>query len=311
MNVTALSFRLLIMLTTGYVFGKAIGLDRAREAGRALSALVLDLLIPALVIQGMMEGLKGGVADAVGLFFFGVAFAVADFLIGLLVWHIFGRNLRSTLLRVTVMFANYAMFGFAVVQHMRGLSGLADYVIFVLPTRFLYYMLPPFLLSRAAGKMEAGRKDLLKFFCTPPVLCTFVGLFLGLIDIPLPEPVTTSISALSACCTPIGMILCGVLMSQFPIRSLFKPRYLLIPALRNMILPAFFLLVGWLLPLPARISILPLTYAAMPVSSLLPTYAVTYCGDEEVREISAAIFISTAAAIITVPMWMYIASLVL
>ena len=44
---------------------------------------------------------------------------------------------------------------------------------------------------------------------------------------------------------------------------------------------------------------------------LLPTYAVTYCGDEEVREISAAIFISTAAAIVTVPMWMYIASLVL
>lgn len=311
MNVTTtLSLQFLLLVLLGYIFGKAVG-ERSKEVSRSLTSFVLNLLIPALVIRGMTEGMSGGAGDTLNLLAVGVGYTLFVYILGYILYLLFGKTMRATLIRISAMFTNYSMFGFAVIEPLMGLSGLADYIVFVLPMRFLYYILPPILLSRAAGGKEAAGKQFFKFFLTPPVLCSFIGLFLGLTGTPLPGPVSGAVSSLSAACTPTGMILCGVLMSQFPLRSMFRLRYLFIPVLRNILVPGLLLLVVWILPLPSRYAMLPVVCAALPASSLMPSYASQYAGDEEVREVSAAMFISTAAAIATVPLWIKLASAVL
>lgn len=63
-----------------------------------------------------------------------------------------------------------------------------------------------------------------KIFGNPAMIAFLIGFALFLLPVPIPAALGQTLSFLSACNTPLGMIVLGVFLAQCPIREIFANR---------------------------------------------------------------------------------------
>jgi predicted permease len=200
------------------------------------------------------------------------------------------KSASGRLLRFGMIFTNFTFVGMPVVEALYGQQGLFYFVVFLVPIRMIYYSSAKPMLS-PPGIMHARPTviERLKGYFSPPVAAVFVGLILYLTGLPLPGVLTNVIGSVGATCSPLGMILSGISLSKYNFKALLRPRYLRLPLVRILVMPAVLFGLTRLLPLDAALSNIVVIYAALPLPSLLAAFTIQYDPDSQFEIMISAI----------------------
>lgn len=304
--MTAAKLAIQLILTVGVGFfaarAKIIGDDFEKQ----LTSLIMKIILPCMIVKSMMGAFSMEALKNSGqLLLLAVLLLVITFVLGQLVYRLMGRTSSARVMRFSMIFTNFTFIGIPVIEALYGDMGVFYFVIFVVPYRLVYYssakpmLSPPGLVQE---KPTFGAR--LKGWLSPPLVAVFVGLFLYLTQIRLPSPIAGVVNSLGSCASPLGMLLCGMSLGRYPIRKLLKPRYLWLPAARNLLIPALALALCLLVGLKKELAQIMVMFAALPVASLLAAFTIQYDPDRETQfEAAASVLLSTLFCALTIPLW--------
>lgn len=304
MTAAKLAIQLILMVGIGMfaVRAKIVGENFEKQ----LTSLIMKIILPCMIVKSMMgtfswDELKHcGQLVLIAVVLWAVTFGAAQ-----LVYRLMGKTPSARVLRFSMIYTNFTFVGIPVIEALYGNTGVFYFVVFVVPYRMVYYSSAEPMLS-PPGLKHSDRtvKDKLKGWFSVPVVAVFVGLILYLTQIQLPSPVAGVINSLGSCASPLGMLLCGMSLGKYPIRRLLKLRYLRVPLVRNLLIPAAVLGVCLLVGLERELTQLVVIFAALPVASLLAAFTIQYDPNEETQfEAAAAVLLSTVFAAVTIPLW--------
>ena len=197
--------------------------------------------------------------------------------------------------------SNYGYFGYAMIQSLLGTAALMDFMMFCLPTQFYVYTYAYCMLTKS--KMS------LKRLVNPVMIAFLIGAVVGISGVQLPAVIGNIAASGSSCMGPVSMLLAGVVMSDFKIRTLIgQKRTYVLSALRLIGIPlavggivlaigaAFSALESALLVSVLTCSVL---YVAMPCG--LNTIVFPRLVDENCEIGASLAFVSNILACATIP----------
>lgn len=307
-----LSLQLIILIVIGFFVWRLGMVDDKFD--KSLTTFLINIALPCMIIKSFSapfssdELINCAILAAVSIVYLALSFGI-----GQLIYKLFGKSYTGRMLRFGAMFTNFSFVGIPVVEALYGQTGLLYFVVFVVPIRMVYYSSAKALLSPVGAQRE--KKSFLqhvKGWLSPPVVAVFIGLALYITGFEFPTPIDKTISGIGAITSPLGMILCGISLGKNNIKSLIKPRYLLMPLLRNMIMPAVTLAIMCFVPVDPLVAKTVVIYSALPVASLLSAFTIQYNPEPEaVLESSGSVFFSILVCSVTVPLWAQLAEYLL
>lgn len=306
-----LSLQLLLLIAVGFFIWRRGMVDEKFD--KSVTSLLLNVALPCLIINSFNAPYSADeMRNCIILMVISVFYLALCFGLGQLIYILFGKSYTGRMLRFGAMFTNFSFVGIPVVEALYGQTGLLYFVVFVVPIRMVYYSsAKPLLSPQGMVHEKESFFQHLKGWLSPPVVAVLIGLALYISGFQLPLPIDQTISAIGAITAPLGMIICGISIGKNKLKTLFKPKYLLMPLLRNIIMPAITLAVVYPLNIDPLVAKIVVIYAALPVASLLNAFTLEYDPHPEtVLESAGSVFSSILACSITIPLWAHIANLI-
>lgn len=224
-----------------------------KEAAGVLSKLENNLFIPALILNTFLTNFTiENLNSTWQLLLFSLCIELVIIPLALLVGRLCERDkYKQGIVAYGIAFSNFGFMGIAVVKAMAPMiveqfkdtipgitaAGLElNYVIFTLVLwTLIYAWATPTLLIPVKG---GGIKARLKSFCNPMFICIVLGMVLGPIPFPRPEPIMSAIGMASDCMSPVAMLLTGITIASVDIKAGFKSHSTWIScALRLLVIP--------------------------------------------------------------------------
>lgn len=300
MSVLSLSLKLIILIAIGFTAKKTKILPNGADG--VLSKLVLNVSLPAIIISSFSVELTREDLRMAGLLLLtALGVIVLEYLAGQAFYLLSGKSGPGRVCRLGLLITNFTFFGIPVVESLYGARGLLYFTVFTIPFRLLYYMGTPLLLAGGGGEKRSIRG-----FFNVPVISIFVGAAIWLTGLRLPSVVDSTVSALAATATPLGLVLCGVTLTGVDFRTLFRrPLVLAAAAVRLAVLPGAALGLGLLIGLKADALRCAVTYCALPCASLIPAYVVGFMAGDRESESSAGVLVllTSLLCIAAIPLW--------
>lgn len=309
MQLLNLSIKLAIMVISGFVLRRLTIVDDNFQ--RQLSKFLTSLALPCLIIDSLnVEFSASDLKNGAILIAVSLGCLALLYIIGAVVSRIRKRDDIGRMIHFGAIFPNFTFMGMPVVEALYGQTGLFYFVLFTLMVRLFYYSSAGPMLS---GKASGNFRDAVKNFFSAPVIAVFIGVFLYLTRLELPYALSSAIESMSKMTSPLGMVLCGLILGGANIGDMLRhPSYFLLSLIRLIIAPALALALLLLTGLDDMIIRVSVMYCAMPAAALLPTFTLRYGGsDEASRVASANVFLSTALCVATLPIWALILDAVL
>ena len=331
MFAVILAAELLGMIAVGWAIRRLRLLPDSFEGG--LTAFVTEVSLPCVIFHSMAGSFGSG--DKLRNCLVAMVCLVLIFLVqtgaGFLAWRLRGRGGSGRVIRFGLMFSNFTFVGFPFIEMLLGAEGLLYFSVALAPVRLVFYGLNQRLLTPPEQRdrsLTVGRQ-LLAALRRPCILAVFLGLawygFFGLV-LPdfdpagvqpgwlgaalaaLAEVADWLITKLASVCSPLGLILCGMTVARPDLGKLLRLRYMPLPLLRCVVLPALalglVLLAGRLVPMDRTVAAMLVVYAALPVASLSAAFSLRYEPDPEVQfEAAAGVVLSTLLSLVTLPAW--------
>ncbi|MEA4895454.1 MAG: AEC family transporter [Oscillospiraceae bacterium] len=303
-----LSLQLIFLIAIGFAVWRLGMVDEKFDT--SLTSFLINIALPCMIMNSFNSPYSSKeMRNCVILLIISVLYLVFCFGAGQLVYIFTGKSFTGRMLRFGAMFTNFSFVGMPVAQALYGQTGLLYFVIFIVPIRMVYYSAAKPLLS-PPGTPREKRSVLehIKSWLSPPVTAVLIGLPLYFTGLKLPVPVDKTISAIGAVTAPMGMILCGISLGKNKVKSLLRPKYLFMPVLRNMIMPAATTAVMYILPVDPLIAKIVILYSSLPVAAMLAAFTIKYEPSQEARlESAGGVFYSVAACSLTIPLWALLA----
>ena len=303
MTVLQLSVRLLLFIAAGYIGRRTRAIGDGFD--KLLSRFIMAIPLPCMVISSFQIDYSVDklltapalVALSAGsmIFVFAAVF--------LLTVRIQDKAIRKTV-RFSLIFTNFTFVGFAVVRELYGADGFFNYVIFTLPIRMVFYGGASVMLGRGGERVDV-RETLRRFFCEP-VIAVLLGFVIYAFQIPLPSVLSSTVETIGNMASPLGLMLCGVIIADADFRSALRhPSVLAVTACRLLVVPAVMVCLYWLLGVKHEVLRTTVYYFAMPVASLTPTFLLRYDPEaEEARTVAGyMVVVSTLICVLTIPLW--------
>ncbi|MBL8967649.1 MAG: AEC family transporter [Spirochaetaceae bacterium] len=289
---------LFLLMAAGFAAGKLGFLEGSNR--RALSRLLVNFILPALIVASMQKPLSPELRSeafaALGLSF--VIYAAAFPLAMLFARLIRARGSEAGVHAFACVFSNVAFMGFPVMEALFGKESLFTVSIYNIPFQILAFSIGASMIARS-GKERKGLKP--ADFVTPAGISSFVGFALFLLGIGLPTPLLKAMTLLGDTTTPLSMLLIGAtLAATNPAALLRSPRLYLTSLYRLLLFPLGLYAVLSALGFSGRLLGMPVIIASMPVAANASILAEAYGGDSETA--SALVFVSTALSLLTLPL---------
>ena len=307
MNVLQLSLKLLLFVAAGFAARKTGAMQDGFD--RMLSRFVLAVPLPCMILNSFhIQYSLDNILSAPVLLLLGVICLAVNFALAVLATaRLRNRDMRRTIC-FALVFTNFTFVGFPVVQELYGSGGFFYYVIFTLPVRLVFYGGASVMLGRAGEQVDL-RETVKRFFCAP-VIAVFLGFLLYAAQLALPEVLDSTIAAIGAMATPLGLMICGATLADADLKTaLRQPAVVVVTLCRLLVVPAVMTAAMHLAGLPGEMLRPLLFYFAMPVASLTPAFLLRY-NPEAVEARTAAgymVVASTLFCVGTIPLWSWLA----
>lgn len=276
------------------------------NSATVLAKLESMILIPAVMIDTFMKDFtvdrlgSSGLLILFCLVLLAITVPMAFFLSKRLSKDRFTQNVYT----YGLIFSNFGYMGLSVV---RGVYPqlYGDYVIFILP---LYVAIYAWGISALLidGEKKMTIKDRLKSIVNPMFIGVFIGMILGLLKTPfpnfeLPGFISSSVSALGNCMSPVAMLLTGITVSNIDIKKTFTNMSIyLISVIRLLAIPVVALGIFKLLPLPVGFEICALCSLSMPLG--LNTVVIPSAYGKDTSVAAGMALVSHLLSCITIPL---------
>ena len=311
MTVFELALKLMIFIGIGFAARKlkimADGFDKM------LTKFLMAVPLPCMIINSFhLEFDLSQLLTCPILIGLSAISLIFCFIVGQLVYLIMGRTGQAKAGRFAMIFTNFTFFGFAVVSELYGTEASFFYVIFTLLIRICFYGGAPVLI----GDLRQGVsiRQTIRQFISAPVVAVFIGLILYVSQLELPAIINSVITSLGNMASPLGLMLCGVIIADASFRGILKyPCVFWLTILRLIIIPGIMLVIFILLNVRQDIIRSLHYYFAMPAATFLPTFFLRYApDDQEARSMASFLVVfSTLACILTIPLWAIVIDLIL
>ncbi|TMS57265.1 AEC family transporter [Imbroritus primus] len=306
MNSPALAALLpvILLIALGWTVARVNWVSKASL--KDFTNLLFLVLLPALLFRTMARVKLAELDFApIGIYFLSVGIVFGVTMLR------FGFNTLSAARGLAHIFSNTVLIGVPLIGLAFGEQGLVAlftlvsvHSLVILTTVTLIFELAIAREQRAAGigahhsllrtVLVAVRKSILH----PVPLPILIGLLYGQLGLPLPEVVDISLKMLGAAMGPLALLLVGATLAYPPMGSMWKPA-LRIALCKVVVHPLVFLACAWALGQRSpAINIMQLL-AALPVGANVFLFTQRYKVAED--EVSTSIAISTAMALVTVP----------
>lgn len=279
------------------------------DGTRALVGFVNNFATPCLLFQGMLTSDFGATFNPA---------IIAPFYVGSLTSLVGGAFIARTLFRnrpgesissgFSAMFTNTVLVGIPVIQRAYGDTAL--------PTVFTIIAFhAPCLITIGMLAMELARRDgrplgptllvaLTRVVQNPLLWGVGLGLLANRFGVQLPEPAMAFLAMMSAAVLPAALFGLGGALNEYRISQSW-PQASAMSAFQLVIHPTIaYLLMVPVLHVPVEFARYGVLLAAMPAGINAYVFATYY--DRGVNVATNTILISTVAAVLTVPFWLYV-----
>ena len=291
---------LLILLSTGFILVR-LGLIPHNCAG-ALSKLESYIFIPASVLGTFMsEFTVKKLTEAGGFFVAGGVFIAVMAPLAVLISKLLtkDRYLRN-IYTYGLAFSNFGFMGYAVVSALFPEVYMNDLIFVFFFWILIYTWGVPYLLiphDEEKHGILAGLKKLIN----PMFIGMLIGMTIGLCEIPVPSFVSSAVSSLGSCMSPIAMLLTGMTVAEIDLKATFKKASIyLVSVIRLIILPLVGLALVLLLPLPSDIELCIIIALAMPLG--LNTIVIPAGYGKDTSDAAGLALVSHLMSCITIPL---------
>lgn len=290
---------LFLFILLGYILAK--GKFVPDHSQTVLSKLENCVFIPALVLGTFMGNFTvEKLSSAWGLLLGSLLLAVIAMGVSLVCVRFCSKDpYERNIYTYGLCFSNFGFMGNAVVSALFPEIFL-EYLIFTLPLWTLIYLwgVPVLLMGESAGRQ--GWKQRLKNFANPMFVCMLLGMVIGLAQLPVPQFISSAVSAAGNCMSPVAMLLTGMTIAQFDLRSILRIRGVyLVTALRLLVFPGIFLGVMLVCPMPEIFATCAICSLAMPLG--LNTIIIPSALGKDTKVASGMAVVSHIFACLTIP----------
>ncbi|MGH6814505.1 MAG: AEC family transporter [Hyphomicrobiaceae bacterium] len=280
------------------------------EAGKILSEFAFKIAMPALLFRAMLQiGEIPGTPWKLVAAYYGAI---------LLVWPTAALLTRFVLRRPAAdgasiamgsCFGNTVMLGIPLGLSAFGPEAAAPIALLISLDTPILWILATFHVEWAerqggAGALANAKAVAFDLIRNPIVSALVLGTAWRLSGLAMPEILDKPIALVAQGAVPSALFALGMTLAAFQIKGQF-PTLAAICILKMLLLPVFVtILAVYVLALPPLWAAIAVLFAAMPVGANAYLFAARY--DRAVRSVSAAIAISTALAIVTVSLVLYL-----
>lgn len=330
--ISSITSTLFIILLGFFLRKKNIFSD---QFGKMMTKIVLSVSLPALAFNSFMapiddQTLKHGLAVLI----FGILIYIILIFVSKLFYLGYNHD-RQTVLSVLTTFSSTTFFGMPIVAAIYGPKGTMYASIFNIGYRIFLYSYAYIVMSG----LKMTKKNIRQMFLNPVVLATFLGLILWIIQPYMPtltglnpethKAVTVAfyridvtapwlfkpLTYLASLSSPLAWLAIGSTLGEISFKSAAKNKTSwYYTAVKTIVVPAinlallFVLTVTKILPVSQVAMATILIMMATPTAAVAASYAIGF--DREAVLTSNASFISTIGAVIMVPIWIVIISLI-
>jgi predicted permease len=286
------------------------------DAGRYLSRIVLNIAAPCVVVSAMgSENLaEGGLYNILLLLGVGaVQYAVVVALSFPLARLLRPPKEDRGIYRNFFTFTNNGFMGLPVTLAIFGHLGMFYMVVLNCLFNVLIFTLGVWNVKKGVSYMKGQEGDphpagalreMLKNVINPVIISLFVGFFLLLTQIHLPQTVTDVLDSVGAMMAPLSMIVIGLQLTESKIGNVItNGRLVAMSMIRLVGIGGLFF--AMLLPFSLNGSIPPLLVGVLTLNLILPCAAVPVMFAEEyggnIKIAAEGTFLSTLFSIVTIP----------
>lgn len=295
-DVAEVMMMVFLVVAVGYAANKKGMMDR--DLNKKLSALVLNVTTPALILASSLEN-----DDLPGpgevLFITGIAFAcyVIFFAAALIVPAVFRVPEHHVgAFRFMLMFANVGFIGFPLTISLFGREALFYTVLFNLPFNLLSYTLGVVFI--AGGEKGAVSPRLL---LSPCVVTSLLSVVIALFRLSAPPLITDTLSLIGDITAPAALLIVGSSLAELPLRHVLgSPRVYIMAAFRLLVLPIVLFLLLHKVVTDVTVLRIAVILGAMPVAASCTMLCLEYGGDQEFA--AQGTFLTTLLSVITIPL---------
>lgn len=281
-------------MSIGFFFGKRKMIDRSQT--KILSVLCVYLFLPSTIFNSFshnftIANIQQYTPLLLGSFAILLTICIITWLMsGLMTDNAYERRI----LFYTLTAPNYGYVGYAVMEGLFGAEGLLYLILFSIPISLFTYTLGFSMLT----KRPLSLKKLLN-----PVLCAvLLGIFVGLMNIELPNVANMILNKAAGAMAPVSMLLAGLTISEFDFKSLIPSRNTIITCVcRLLIIPGTILFVLRLLTDNTQLIQTAALCYAMPCG--MNTIVFPKLVGEDCKTGAQLAFLSNLAAALTIPLF--------
>lgn len=221
---------LIMFAAVGYILCKTGKINSAHT--KILSTLQVYVFLPCTVINTYSANFTVAyISEKYPLLIASFAIMVVMIVVGYaLAGFLAKKSYLQAVYRYSLTVSNYGFFGYPLVSGLFGELMLQNAMIFALPISMYTYTLGYATLTNT--------KFSFKRFFNPVIAASLIGAIIGLTGLKLPFVVDNLVDKSASCMAPVGMLLAGMVVSEFDFVSLLNGRNnYIVAALRLLIIP--------------------------------------------------------------------------
>jgi len=297
--VFGLIFKMVFILAVGYVMRKKGVLGTVEQ--KSMTTVLLKVVVFFMIIMSSQNEFSIEGAVAIGVT--GVV-AMLTYLIGIPSVMVLARKLglpldKQRIFVCSSMFCNVTFMGYPICQELFGDIGLLCAIMYSMVYNMIFYT---WGFSYLDG---SGNMNIKSIFTNKVALCSLLTIAMYFLQIPIPEPLAGTFSAIGSITFPVSMLITGCSLAEVDVMDIIKNRQLyIITFIRMLLTPGIVYIVMRLLGFEG------LVLSACTIMSALPTGTMTGIIATEFNcapDYAAKAMIQTMIAmVVTLPFWIFI-----
>lgn len=322
-ELISLQLRMFLVMLVGLFFRKKNIISA--EGKKALTDLVIYLILPCNIVKSFMIEFDGGVLKNFGLVL--IISICIQVMCAILAKCLYKRATpgRKAVLQYGTIVSNAGFLGNPVAEGVFGSIGLALASVYLIPQRIVMWSAGVSYFTAAAGESANGdavrgeieteeeqltrlqekrahHLNVLKRVVTHPcIVAVVIGVIFMFAKVQLPSFLDAALKDLSNCNTAMSMLVIGTILADVKPKEMLDKSVFLFSGLRLIVIPLL-TYIGCLLcnveGLATGVSVL---LAAMPAASTTAILAAKYDGDAVYA--SKCVVTTTVLSLLTTPIW--------
>jgi predicted permease len=276
------------------------------EALHGLTNLLLFLVAPAVTIQAFQRPFDAGRLRTIGIVFvidlvaFAITIAVAKALMNRR-W--VPDQAERVALQFGTVYSNAGFIGIPLTQALLGSDGVFYAVTYI--AAYTVYVWTHGISLFGHAHVRPWMK-VRRVLLNPGIISIMIALPLYILSVHIPTPLSDVVGYLGAMNTPLSMIVVGVNLAAFSLRTIFSSHLVWLGVFaRNILVPAIFVVLLGLLPIDPIARMAILISVATPVGAMLVIFSVR--NDHDTAFATRLLCLSTLLCVVTLPLTLVIA----